>query len=53
VTWRTASGTLGPGNPLTTRPTPADTTVTATATDTLTGATSQAEVMINIGPELL
>jgi hypothetical protein len=53
VTWRTASGTLGTGNPLSTRLTPADNTLTAIATDTLTGATSQAEVTINVGPELL
>jgi len=53
VTWRTTTGTLGTGNPLTTQLTPADTTVTAIAADAVTGLTSQATVTIHVGPELL
>lgn len=52
VTWRTAGGVIGTGNPLTAQLTPAYTTVTAVATDTRTGATSQARVAIKITPEL-
>ena len=52
VTWRSAGRVIGTGNPLNTRLAPADTTVTAIASDTRTGASSQGQVTLNIGSGL-
>ena len=52
VTWRTDGRTIGTGNPLAARLTPADTTVTAIAADPRTGASTQAHVTVNVAPGL-